>query len=245
MRFHFHRLLYVLALSLGLGISLSACTQPTAISGPGGALNILALPAGFDVNDLPSGWFLAGSAGSEQISPSLVDPLHELKITSTGEGFALTRKTDAVLLATPYLSWRWNAQPGNWKYHPVRLLVGFNEGGSQPSKPKGLAQLFPGFSLPPHDRGMSIGWGPSALMRGTFIHMKKENSERQEVYYTIRGGRENAGKWWAETVDLSHLYAKAWPSDDASRAKIVFIGIGVAKSQHPQSSLIGDIRLSR
>ena len=245
MNLHLLRLVQILALTFGLGASLSACTPPTAISGPGGALNVLALPAGFDVDDLPNDWFLTGDAGSQQISPSTVDPLHELKVTSSGNGFALTRNTDAILLATPYLSWRWNVQPGDWKYHPVRLLVGFNEGGTKPSRSKGLAKLFPGLSLPPHDRGLSIGWGPSALMRGTFIHMKNKESHRQEVYYTIRGGRENAGKWWEETVDLSHLYAKAWPNDDASRAKIVFIGIGVAKSQRPQTSMIGDIQLSR
>jgi len=186
-----------------------------------------------------------GDAGAKQVSPSAMDPLHELRVSSSGEGFALVRKTDAVLLATPYLNWRWNVQPGDWKYHPVRLLVGFNEGGSTPSRPRGLAKLFPGLSLPPHDRGLTIGWGPSALMRGSFIHMQNENSPQQEVYYTIRGGQENAAKWWTETVDLSHLYAKAWPDDDASRAKIVFIGIGAAKSRGPQTSLIGDIRLSR
>lgn len=242
---HVLRLIQILTLSIGLGASLSACTPPTAISGPGGAVSVLTIPAGFDVDDLPNGWLLTGDAGRQQVSPSTVDPLHELKVTSSRNGFALTRNTDAILLATPYLSWRWNALPGDWKYHPVRLLVGFNGGGDRPSKSTGLAKLFPGLSLPPHDRGLSIGWGPSALMRGTFIHMKSEVSDRQEVYYTIRGGRENAGKWWNETVDLSHLYAKAWPNDDASRAKIVFIGIGVAKSQRPQTSLVGDIRLSR
>ncbi len=245
MRHLLYRLPLLFALTAGLTPILSACTPPGAITGPGGAMNILSLPAGFDVNNLPDSWFLAGDADTEQISPSVVDPLHELQLTSSGEGFALIRKTDAVLLATPYLNWRWNPKSGDWKYHPVRLLVGFNEGGTTPSKLKGLAKLFPGLSLPPHDRGLSIVWGPSALMRGTLIHMNNQTVERQEAYYTIRGGRENAGRWWTETVDLSHLYAKAWPGDDASRAKIVFVGIGVAKSSHPQTALVGDIRLSR
>jgi hypothetical protein len=245
MKSHLLHLTKILLLTGVLVGGLSACAPPKAITGPNGALNILSLPAGFDVDDLADGWFLAGDAGTEQISTNKADPLHELKVTSSNEGFALTRKTDAILLATPYLNWRWNPVPGDWNYHPVRILIGFNGGSAKPSKAKGLAKLFPNLDLPPHDRGLSIIWGPSALMRGTLIHMKNVRPERQEAYYTVRGGRENAGKWWAETIDLSHLYAKAWPRDDISKAKIVFLGIGAAKSAKPHTAFIGDIRLSR
>jgi len=234
-----------MVLTSGLTLIVTACSAPPAATGPAGNLSILSLPADFSIASLPDGWFLTGRARPEQISPAPQNPAHQLKVTSSDQGFALIRKTDAVLLATPYLSWRWKPEPGNWSYHPVRILIGFNDGGELPLQASGLARLFPRLALPPHDRGLSIIWGPSALMRGTLIHMSNRDSDRQEAYYTVRGGRENAGKWWTETVDLSHIYAQAWPNDDASRARIVFIGIGAAKSNHPFTSQIADIRLSR
>jgi len=228
-----------------LTLGLSACTPPGALSDPGMTQDVMTLPADFNITDLPDGWMLSGDAALGQISPSIVDPRHEFKITSSATGFALTRKTDARLPVMPFLSWRWNPIPGDWTYHPVRLLVGFNEGGKHPAKHTGLARLFPGLSLPPHDRTLSIVWGPSALQRGNLIHLKGKKSGPKEAYYTVRGGPENTGRWWSETVDLSRLYAKAWPNDNVHGAKIVFVGIGVAGSRHPRTSLIGDIRLSR
>ena len=36
---------------------------------------------------------------------------------------------------------------------------------------------------------------------------------RAVARYVVRGGRENLGRWWQESVDLSALYARAWPGD--------------------------------
>jgi len=234
-----------LIIGLFLFAGLSACTPPNVVTGPDGGLNILTLPLNFNVDDLPDGWFLAGSAEARQLAPDRKNPYTELRVSSGQEGFAVGRRTDASLLTTPYLSWRWNPQPGKWRHHPVRILIGFNNGGPKPAKRQGIARVFPNLGQPPHDRGLSIVWGPSALMRGTLIHLNAPDSTRKEAYYTVRGGQENAGVWWKETIDLSSLYAKAWPEDDPSQAQIVFIGIGTAKSNQPETSYIGDIRLSR
>ena len=229
----------------GLIYGLSACTPPEILSVPGDSANILSLPAGFNINELPSGWVLYGNAGTVQVSPSNVDPLHELSVTSSDKGFALMRMTDAVLLATPYLHWRWNLAPGDWAYHPVRLLIGFSGGKPVQPESKGFAGLFSTQKPAFKDRGLSIVWGPSALMRGTLSYFGNSQNTLNEARYTIRGGQENTGIWKSETLDLSHLYARAWPNDDISKVKITSIGLGVAKSQPPYSALIGDIRLSR
>ncbi len=224
---------------------LIGCAKTVTLSGLGGALNILSLPVGFNIDDLEDDWILTGGAGPEHISPSDVDPLHELSVSSSSEGFSLIRRTDSVLLASPYLHWRWNLAPGNWQYHPVRLLIGFNDGSAHPSRYEGVTDFFSTQTPPLYDRALSVVWGPSALMRGSLNHIQSAISDLQEARYTVRGGHEYVGMWKMESIDLSHLYARAWPEDDASKANVVFIGIGAAKTPSPHSALIGDIRLSR
>jgi hypothetical protein len=225
--------------------TLAACSAPVALQGPGGNMSVLSLPVGFSVNNLPSGWVLSGDTDPAYISPSKIDPLHELTVVSNGQGYSLIRMTDAVVLATPYLSWRWKISSGTWTYHPLRLLIGFNGGSPHPADSQPKTGLFSSGKQPGHDRGLSIAWGPSALMRGTFTPIRNKKGPVREVQYTVRGGQETTNDWKLETVDLSHLYAKTWPDDDIRKAKIVFIGIGVAKTREPHYASIGDIQLSR
>ena len=102
-------------LFIGLTVlaGLSACTPPNLVTGPDGGLNVLSLPVNFNVEDLPDDWFLAGTVKSVQVTPAGQNPYTELRVSSGPEGFALGRRTNASLLATPYLSWRWKLQPGN------------------------------------------------------------------------------------------------------------------------------------
>jgi len=51
-------------------------------------------------------------------------------------------------------------------------------------------------------------------------HYDTENDRQAAgggVIYAPRGS-ENTGSWWFETVDLSDIYRRAWPGDDAGQA---------------------------
>ena len=91
---------------------------------------------------------------------------------------------------------------------------------------------------------MRLTWGESALQRGTFT-VPPPGSANEAPRYTVRGGRENAGAWWLETVDLSDLYRQIWPQDDSARAQVVFIGITASARRAPAPAYVSDITLSR
>jgi len=67
---------------------------------------------------------------------------------------------------------------------------------------------------------------------------------RPATPYVVRGGRENARTWWLDTVDLSALYAGAWPEDDIGRVQIVFVAIAVTRNTDVGAHIAG-IMLSR
>ena len=106
----------------------------------------------------------------------------------------------------------------------------------------GFAALHFGFRYP--DRALSLTWGESALQRGT-LSPPPESDNRAAPRYSVRGGRENAGSWWLETVDLYDLYHRSWPKDDAGKTQVVFIGVAAAGNRPPAPAYISGIVLSR
>ena len=208
-------------------IALASCTVPRVSVDPSGRMEILGPEPGFSPASPPPGWVDEGDADGriDVVSQAGVPALR----VWPGEGaFVYARRTDAVLLAAPYLSWAWNMDAHKTGPHPIRLVVGFHGGdpksrswGSQP-----LAWL--GSALPPHDRVLMLVWGESALARGELsrpVGPASTDAANPAPRFTVRGGRENAGQWWVETADLADLYARAWPGDDHRRVRIVFIGI--------------------
>ncbi len=224
---------------------LAGCEIQRAAVDPSGRLEILAPSPGF-----------AGAEDSGEWKTVVADPEHgprfvtreyegvqSLGVTSGSATGILFRFTDAILPVAPYLSWAWNVEPHGATEHPVRIIVGFHGGdpesgswGSQPLK-------WVGSDLPPYDRLLTIGWDASALRRG-HLTPPRENPKAPR-HYTVRGGRENTGEWRLETVDLTRLYHLAWPGDDASAAKILFIGIAALGSVAPATMNLSGLVLSR
>ena len=91
---------------------------------------------------------------------------------------------------------------------------------------------------------MVIIWGESALQRGSITKPKRTKKKQAASRYTARGGRENTGSWWLETVDLSDIYRRIWPDDSFDRTRITFIGIAAA-GKEPSPAYISGLRLSR
>jgi len=223
------------------------CAVEQASVAPEGLLNVLGPFPGFSPVELPGDWAIEkdGSLDESQLQIVTKEGVPSLKVINGEDSFIVVRRTQAMMLATPFLSWSWNIEPPSATgYHPVRIVVGFY-GGDPESRSRGSQPFrWLGSSLPAHDRALSLTWGESALQRGG-LSQAPEDGKRAAPRYTVRGGRENAGSWWLETVDLSDLYRRNWPKDDNSETQIVFIGIAAAGERPPAPAYVSGIVLSR
>ena len=129
--------------------------------------------------------------------------------------------------------------------HLVLLMVGFHGGNPKSWGLGGTALVWPDDTIPPHDRAVAIIWGESALQRGSITKPKSSTRRQAASRYTVRGERENTGSWWLETVELSDIYRRAWPEEDAGLSQFTFIRIAAAASTPPNPAYISGLRLSR
>ena len=226
--------------------ALTACSAPEATIQLGGSLSVLSITEPFDIDELPDGWVTRGNIPQGAVAGNMALGISTFAVTSSNEPFLIARRISANLLATPYLSWRWRLESGNGEYHPVRIIIGFAGGGSETIPYRTLSKLFPGTTLPDHDRMLSLIWAPSALMRGSLSSANTDKaSDIREAHYIVRGGAENTGFWWPETVDLASLYKMSWPTDKQTSTHVTFIGLSSAPSKSQLSAYITDLRLSR
>jgi len=232
------------AASVSLILLVVGCAQPPGSTLPSGTMDVLGPVPAFEPNALPLDWVRVGTITNGQLSVETLDGVPAQKVINGPKSFIAAKPTQASLLATPYLSWAWNMTPHDKGAHPVRLAVGFSGGNPAPQanvpRPdKGQARL------PAHDRAVVIIWGMSALQRGAISIPTSTTKRQAAAQYTPRGGSESTGSWWFETVDLSDIYRRAWPGDDAGNAKITFIGIAAAPARKSAAGYISGLRLSR
>jgi len=226
--------------------TITACTTSEATIQLGGSLNVFQTGKLFDIKHIPNDWVVSNNIpkGAIVVTPTLGSST--VSVISATNQYHFARRVQANLLATPFLSWRWKLQPGKWKYHPVQIIVGFSGGSAPPTPPTLFNKLFPGPTLPPHDRVLSFLWAPSALMRGNLkLIPNSGQSSKREAHYVVRGGTENVGFWWHDTVDLASLYKLSWPTDAQSLVQVRFIGVDSIASQSKITTYISDLRLSR
>ena len=241
-------------LALSLICLIGACTVEKADIRPDGTLDVLGPVPGFVKKDgLPGNWVLEGPARAWQENLKAVShgSIPALKITPGDEQFVVALRTQALMLATPYLSWSWNMETDEGGMHPVRMVVGFEQGKNGSMRWQTRPQDWFQNTLPPHQRAITILWAESALERGSFHLPTGKKGDRTAPRYIARGGRENTYSWWLETVDLANLYARAWPDEDLSRVRITFIGLAVDKNPTrtalapTPTAYVSGIRLSR
>jgi hypothetical protein len=202
------------------------------------------IPA-FEPSALPADWVTEGTLGHGQVAVVERDGIPALMVVNGGGSFVAAKPTRASLLATPYLSWAWNMEMRDSGAHPVGLVVGFF-GGDRRRPARSVPPPTPADrALPAYDRAIVIAWGDSALQRGAIAKPDATAVPQPPTRYTARGGRENAGSWWLETVDLSDIYRRSWPDDDAADVRITFIGIAAIASKPPSPAYLSGIRLSR
>lgn len=229
---------------VGLTLLIAACSKPATTIAPGGFMDVLGPVPALVPNPVPGDWITQGPAAPGQLTVVDRDGVPALKVVNGRASLVTVKPSQASLLATPYLSWSWNMEPQGEGPHPVRLLVGFYRG--HPNTQTWTGDLIrPDGGLPSHDRALTIVWGSSALQRGSIATLQSAKGLQPAARYTARGGQENSGSWWFETVDLSDIYRRAWPKDDTGLVQITFIGIAAAPGKAPATGYISGLRLSR
>jgi hypothetical protein len=227
-------------------LSVTGCATATFEPnrpGPEGQLAILGPNSSFKLDaspkDWPKDWIVStdNSSGRAALSKVVLEGVPAVELRSMDTVTVAVRHVDAMLLATPFLSWSWNLSDYGSGIHPVRLVVGF-QGGVINGAEDPL-----GGGLPSHDRALALVWGDTMLRRGT-LSLPPADHPDESPLYTVRGGRENTKRWWLETVDLSQLYASAWPNDNFAQVRITFIGIAAAPKIPPVRGRVSGILLS-
>ncbi|OHC73138.1 MAG: hypothetical protein A3B62_02260 [Rhodospirillales bacterium RIFCSPLOWO2_01_FULL_65_14] len=226
--------------------AVAACAQPAVLLPPSGTMDVLGPVPAPEPSALPADWVIEGDVGRGQLTVVERAGVPALMVVNGSHNFVAAKPTYASLLATPYLSWAWNMEPQQAGAHPVRLVIGFY-GGDPQSRPWRERPPPPanGPALPPHDRALVIIWGESALQRGAIVASDPTRMPQPPARYTARGGPENARTWWLETVDLSDIYRRAWPGDDAARVQVAFIGVAAMAGRPVSPGYVSGVRLSR
>ena len=225
---------------------LTACAPPLAKVEPEGRLDVLGPFPGFAEKDLPDDWVFAGPSKSRTYLTSIVlEGVPALRIENDPDGYSAVLRTQAMMLATPFLSWAWNMETVEGGDHPTRLVVGFLDEDPEATTWQSRTLGWLGQDLPPHKRAISIAWGESALERGNFTIPATVGDNLAAPRYVARGGRENTGQWWLETIDLAELYARAWPGEKMSHIRISFIGIATEPGREATLAHISGVRLDR
>jgi len=216
-------------------------TAPPNRPAPEGHLGIMGPGPEFRLDAPPRDWIIStgGQDGPAPLSVATVDGVPALELKSAATPSVAVRQVDAMLLATPYLSWSWHLSDHGAGIHPVRIVVGFQGGGA----PEGGAGNTLGGDLPAHDRAIALVWGDTMLRRGT-LSLPAADKPWEAPLYTVRGGRENTRRWWLETADLAQLYAEAWPDTDMRQVRITFIGIAAAPRAPSVRGRVSGILLS-
>ena len=189
-----------LALPLAAALAVSACAAPRIVhvenadtTDSADNLEILAPLPEFTPRRLPAGWVIAGALEAAREGLAVVEEggVPALKVVSGKRGFVLARRTRAVLLATPYLSWAWNVESHGAGLHPINLVIGF-QGGARENVSRGSQSLtWLGKALPPHDRILAMAWGDSALNRGNLTPASADEPGMRR--YVARGGARACG----------------------------------------------------
>jgi hypothetical protein len=232
------------AIAVGL-ILLVGCTMPEPLVDPSGTIEILGPVPGFSPDRPPEDWLIVGNTHG-RVDVDSLDGVPALNIRPGAGPFLLARRTRAVLLVSPYLSWTWNMKPQTRGLHPVALIVGFRGGNRKNGGWARNHRVSLPAALPSHDRALVLTWAGSALQRGSMLPETSLSvaGMTSAPRYVVRGGRENAGIWWLDTVDLSALYVDAWPEDDVGRVEVVFVAVA-ATSQARVGARVAGIMLTR
>lgn len=237
----------ITAISMALALATVSACSPVRDAVPlGGTMSVLGPDQTFieavSTGELPAGWETSGSMPADALSVHQIGKFKAISIKADGRPYALIRRTNASLLATPFLSWAWHTQPPNTGTHPVRIIVGLAD---RVGKPSSAWWKIGGSDAGEVTRIIEMTWNETALGRGTVIGPRADGEHPESARYIARGGGEQANRWWVDAVDLSLIHRQVWPADTQANMDIRFIGIAVHKTRNPATMNIAAIRLMR
>ncbi len=224
---------------LSLCLPLPACSMKPDIARPEASwlLNVLGPKQPFIQKESPASWVTQGPFTPERVRLEPSAERDAVRITGGEQGLVLARKLNAYVLTTPFLTWQWKVAPHKGGTHPVRLIVGFRDGGA----PRGVRADDKG-ALPDHDRSLVLLWGHSALNRGWSEPSKRDGAPAR---YTVRGGQEHTRQWFSEGVDLVALHKRLWPDHPLLDVRVAYAGVAAAGGSSANAAFIRDINLTR
>lgn len=225
---------------------LAGCAPARDAAPLGGSLSVLGPDQAFietvSQGQLPPGWEVSGDIPANALSIQQIETSRALSVRADGRQFALIRRTQASLLATPFLSWAWHTQPPTSGSHPVRIIVGLADREGKPAKHWWQAGNEDAGKV---TRIIEMTWNETALGRGSVIGPKVDGTHPESALYVARGGGEQANRWWVDAVDLSLIHRQVWPKDNPANMDIRFIGIAVHGTKRPATMNVAAIRLMR
>ncbi|MCW9001111.1 MAG: DUF3047 domain-containing protein [Rhodospirillales bacterium] len=246
-RFPFVTNLAVIAAVAGSLLFLSACAPERIQISPEGRLVVLGGDAPFSAEGLSDDWHIEGPSIG-RLTDTARPVLHfssddaghgVLAVNHALKGFILARRTYALVLASPFLTWRWRLDGAFGQEHPLSVVVGFLGGDSTARKGISLPFGMDERGFPQYDRILVLSWGGISARAGSI-----ETDERG-ARVTVRAGMPRRQSWVDEAIDLGAIYARAWPDDAVSKAKIAFIGVASAGDPSGAQGRIANIILSR
>jgi hypothetical protein len=237
-----YRMVTLVVLTLGM----AACAEIPALPPTVNTLDVLGPDQEFAdavaKRTLPPTWSLSGQVHPSALRIQSIDGLPALQVTPGTHGFALTRNVRAPLLALPYLSWSWHVQAPKRGNHPVRLIIGLADRTKEKSR---AWWQFSTDNTPPIDRVITVVWGDTALKRGTVFGPARDEDGTERVRYIARGGPEQGGQWWVDTIDLSLIHHQLWPNDTPGNMDVLVIGIAAEAAAHTNAPMnIATLRLT-
>lgn len=201
----------------------------------------------FNPANLPGNWYVA-SRGNDapHFQAAEKDGVVALRLDADADGSILGRKFRVPLLNMPYLRWGWyldsapaarptKAEAGTESSVFIRVVVGFRDPSKDEAAEAEAEETGDSHAPPKIDRALSLEW------RAAESAPPANPSDGSVV---MRAGAREAGKWLIETVDLSRLYASAWPQETSGKAEIVFVAVGMGPTSIPVAGYVAEVVLS-
>lgn len=233
----------IVALILVL-LGLEACAKPLMVTAvqPDGSLEILGPGPGFAETFESGQWASSGDIGPASLVVTEKSGIRAIMLVPDDREFTILRPVDAILLSSSYLGWSWFLETDAMESPDVSIIVGFLSPKGSPEAPS-FDDLPEAAGKTPANRALELRWSVSALQRGNLSTLKP--GEEGLPRYNVRGGRENTGRWWRESVDLARLYKLLWPGEDLARTRIVFVAIQAGSNRMNAPAYFANLHLFR
>ena len=193
--------------------SMVACGAPrenVLVPDGSGSFALMDFTEPLPLDPLPDGWSYRTFWRHRpmDISFETKEGVPAIRLATHDTASMLFRHVDVALDVYPVLSWQWYIEKGidseideltrEGDDHPARFYVVFEAPDGETHR-------------------MEIIWGNQALRAGDYKVIGSF------PHYVANGGRENAGRWHQEAVDLTEIYETLW--GDPTGARMIDIAI--------------------